>query len=220
VGAPARHTPRVSSADAVTVLVLAGGEGTRFARHRPGADKLLEPVADAGPLPTLVAELLAAGLPVVVVGPPRALPAGVRQVREEPPGGGPLAGVAAGLELVGTGIVVVLGGDHPFAAAAVPRLVRALRTAAPGVDVAVGVDPGGRRQPLLSAHRTAAVRHRLAGLPAVAGQPLRALFAGRVAEVDVSAEEALDVDTPEDLAAARAVLDRRRTGSADGPGRT
>ena len=218
----------------VSVLVLAGGAGSRFARERPGTDKLLAPLASARPvagtgspagsgsLATLLADLAATAAPVVVVGPPRALPPGVRQVREEPPGGGPLAGVAAGLELVDTPTVVLLGGDQPFAAPAVDRLVTALLAA--GADAAVGVDGDGRRQPLLSAHRTAAARRVLAALPDVAGRPLRALFGGAVVEVPVSAEEALDVDTPDDLDAARSVLARRGTGGgtgqAGGAGRT
>jgi len=198
--------------DDVTVLVLAGGAGTRFARERPGTDKLLAPLADSGPLALLLGGLVAGQ--VVVVGPPRVLPAGVRQVREDPPGGGPLAGVAAGLALVTTGTVVLLGGDQPFAAPAVPRLVAALL--AGDADAAVGVDGHGRRQPLLSAHRTAAARAVLAALPDAAGRPLRALLGGHLVEVPVSAEEALDVDTPDDLAAARAVLARRGPGCGTG----
>jgi len=205
-----------SAADDVTVLVLAGGAGTRFARERPGADKLLAPLAGSGPLALLLAGL--AARPVVVVGPPRALPAGVRQVREDPPGGGPLAGVAAGLALVTTDVVVLLGGDQPFAAPAVPRLAAALL--AGDADAAVGVDAHGRRQPLLSAHRTATARAALAALGEVAGRPLRALLAGRVVEVPVSAEESLDVDTPADLDAARGVLAARDAGQAGGPART
>jgi len=207
-----------AAVDDVTVLVLAGGEGTRFARERPGADKLLAPLAGSGPLALLLGELVAGDAAragrVVVVGPPRTLPAGVRQVREDPPGGGPLAGVAAGLALVGTGVLVLLGGDQPFAASAVPRLVGALL--AGDADAAVGLDARGRRQPLLSAHRTAAARAALAALPAAAGRPLRALLGGRVVEVPVSAEEALDVDTPDDLDAARAVLARRGAGGGAG----
>ncbi|NAZ82954.1 NTP transferase domain-containing protein [Kineococcus sp. R8] len=219
----------MTTADDVTVLVLAGGGGTRFAARRPGSDKLLAPVGATGSLATLLAALLATppdppepgtGVRVVVVGPPRDLPAGVRQVREEPPGGGPLAGVAAGLALVDTDVVVLLGGDAPFAAGAVPRLLAALRAAGPDVDAVVGVDPSGRRQPLLSAHRTAAARRALGALPAVAGAPLRALLAGRVLAVEVSAEEALDVDTPEDLEAARAVLRRHGGPGAGAAGRT
>jgi molybdopterin-guanine dinucleotide biosynthesis protein A len=174
----------------VSVVVVAGGSGTRFA----AGDKLAAPLGAATVLGCLLADL--AGLDVVVVGP--------GGVREDPPGGGPLAGFAAALAVSDAEVLVLLGGDQPFAAPAVPRLLAALT---PDVDTVVGVDPDGRRQPLLSAHRRAAVRRVLDGLPAISGQPLRELFRGPVVEVPVSAREALDVDDVADLARARAELD-------------
>ncbi|WP_432510804.1 molybdenum cofactor guanylyltransferase [Kineococcus sp. SYSU DK001] len=184
------------SGDGVGVVVVAGGAGTRFAaRAGAGADKLAAPLGSSTVRGTLLEGL--DGWHVVVVGP--------GGVREDPPGGGPLAGFAAGLAAVRGEVVVLLGGDQPFAASAVPRLVAALR-ADPALDAVVGVDPGGRRQPLLSAHRRAAAVRVLDGLPAVAGLPLRELFRGHVAEVPVSARECLDVDVPADLDRARDLL--------------
>ncbi|PRY14002.1 molybdopterin-guanine dinucleotide biosynthesis protein A [Kineococcus rhizosphaerae] len=191
----------------VGVVVVAGGSGTRFsARSHPDADKLAAPLGSSTVRGTLLEGL--DGWPVVVVGP--------GGVREDPPGGGPLAGFAAGLAAVPGELVVLLGGDEPFAASAVPRLVAALR-ADPGLDAVVGVDPSGRRQPLLSAHRRRAVVRVLDGLPAVAGQPLRELFRGRVGEVPVSAREALDVDVPEDLDRARGLAAGDGAGPEAGP---
>ena len=97
-----------------------------------------------------------------------------------------------------------------------PRLVAAL-AADPDLDAVVGVDAEGRRQPLLSAHRRVPAQRVLDGLPAVEGQPLRELFRGRVGEVAVSAREALDVDVPQDLTAARTLLGHPEAG---GPGPT
>ncbi|WP_432485785.1 molybdenum cofactor guanylyltransferase [Kineococcus esterisolvens] len=201
--------PRAGAA----VVVLAGGGGTRFAARAAGADKLAAPLGGTGVLEHLLAQLRPRW-PVVLVGTDRG--AGVPVVREDPPGGGPLAGFAAGLAALdapdapGTAgreaPVVLLGGDQPFAAEAVPRLLAAL---AGGADAAVGVDGGGRRQPLLSAYRRAHARSVLAGLPAVTGRPVRELLAApgaRVVEVPVSDREHLDVDVPEDLARARALL--------------
>lgn len=178
--------------DAMAVVVVAGGAGSRFA----DGDKLAAPLGSATVLGSLLAQL--SGWPVVVVGP--------GGVREDPPGGGPLAGFAAGADAVDAEVLVLLGGDQPFAASAVPRLVAAL---GPDVDAVVGVDPTGRRQPLLSAHRRSSLRRVLDGLPAVSGQPLKELFRGRVVEIAVTAREALDVDDVDDLARARAELQGR-----------
>ncbi|WP_337062853.1 NTP transferase domain-containing protein [Kineococcus sp. G2] len=210
-------------ADAV-VVVLAGGGGTRFAERAAGADKLAAPLGSSDVLRHLLARLTPCW-PVVLVGPDRV--AGVPAVREEPPGGGPLAGFAAGLAALDAGVapgvgsgwpVVLLGGDQPFAAAAVPRLLAALADG--GADAVVGVDGSGRRQPLLSAYRRAHARAVVAALPGVVGRPVRELLgarAARVVEVPLEAHEHLDVDVPEDLARARALLAAGGAGAGGAP---
>ena len=182
----------------VVCLVLAGGTSRRFG----GGDKTAAALGGTTVTGALVASL--GELPVVVVGPEA--------------GGGPAAALAAGLAragLAGAGddagadVVVALAGDLPFAGTAVPRLVAALRAAPDDVDAALGVDPGGRRQFLLAAYRAAPLRAALgAGPDAPAGsaadRSMRSVVAGlRVAEVPVTATEALDVDTADDLARAR-----------------
>ncbi|MEZ0494172.1 NTP transferase domain-containing protein [Kineococcus sp. TBRC 1896] len=199
----------------VAVVVVAGGSGSRFAGPGTGppagrlAAKLTAPLGGSTVLGTLLAGLdawsapLGAPCPVVLAGP--------GGVPEEPPGGGPLAGFAAGLDALPApppALVVLLGADQPFAASAVPRLLAAL-AADPALDAVVGLDPDGRRQPLLSAHRLTAARRVLTGLPTVHHRPLRELFRGPVGEVAVSARECLDVDDPADLRRAAAVLARR-----------
>ncbi|MEZ0165774.1 molybdenum cofactor guanylyltransferase, partial [Kineococcus sp. LSe6-4] len=168
----------------MAVVVVAGGSGTRFdpsgTPPPPGAPaaKLTAPLGGSTVLGLLLEGLrgwsasLPTPCPVVLVGP--------GGVREDPPGGGPLAGFAAGLDALGEPapeLVVLLGGDQPFAASAVPRLLAALE-GDPSLSAVVGLGPDGRRQPLLSAHRVRAVRGVLAGLPTVRHQPLRALFGG------------------------------------------
>jgi len=149
-----------------------------------------------------------APLPTVVVGEPQDVGHEVLWAREQPVGGGPLAGVGAGVAAVraahpGPAVVVVLAGDQPFAGPAVGALLAALDADA-AVDAALAVGPDGRPQPLLAAYRLAAVRERLA--QDLHGRPARDLVAGlRTVGVAVSAATVLDVDDADDLAAARRV---------------
>lgn len=89
----------------------------------------------------LAAAAGAGAAPLVVVGPPRGgLPGGVLSTREEPAGGGPVAAAAAGLALVGTELVALLGADLPFLTAeAVALLMREVGAGGAGL-----VDEGGR----------------------------------------------------------------------------
>src|SRR3954447_9340853 len=50
----------------------------------------------------------------VVVGPERRAARAVRWTREDPPGGGPVPALRAGLELVEPDVVAVLAADLPF----------------------------------------------------------------------------------------------------------
>ena len=180
----------------VAAVVLAGGGARRF-----GADKLEARLGTARLLDRALETVTAVGAsPVVVVGPPRdGLGPHVTVVREDPPGTGPVAGLAAGLAVVGeVAIVLVLAGDLVAPAPAVPELLAAL-AAHPGADGAVVVDVEGRRQPLLAAYRVDALRSALAAAPAE-GRSLRDLLAGlHVEEVVDGGGWSRDVDRPEDL---------------------
>jgi molybdopterin-guanine dinucleotide biosynthesis protein A len=173
------------------LLVLAGGRAQRLG----GASK--PDVVVAGR--TLIDHVLdAAGSArrVVVVGPPELARPGVRTVLEEPPGGGPVAGIDAGLAALGdreaNADVLVLACDVPRAAAAVPLLHRALASE-PAADGARLVRDGHaslvalyRREPLTAA--LAALRE--AG--GVHGVSVRRMSAGL---------RMLDVADPDDLGA-------------------
>ncbi len=176
---------------AVTALVVAGGMSTRF-----GSDKLAAPLHGTPLLDHLLLGL-PAGWPVVVVGARRDTPREVGWTREEPPGGGPLAGIAAGLERVATELVAVVAGDMPHAAAALTGLADVLRTAPPEVAAAVATDREAVANPLLAVYRTEAVRGALPEDPR--GTPARSLLALPHVEVAVPGVQALDVDTPADL---------------------
>jgi molybdopterin-guanine dinucleotide biosynthesis protein A len=191
------------------VVVLAGGQSRRWA----GRDKTAVLLGGIPVLEHVVRGLAgAAGAgpgDVVVVAPTehpaRPRLAGVRWVREEPPGGGPVAGLAAGIAVLvpAVTLVAVGAGDAPFAGEAVPLLLGAVDQGV--VDGAIGVDADGRDQPLLAVYRVAALRAALPASPA--GTPLRDLV-GRLhlARVPVGPRAALDLDTPDDLAAAERLL--------------
>ena len=188
-----------------TVVVLAGGTSRRMG----GGDKTaLELSAGRTVLGHLVSSL-DKSVGVVVVGEARPLERSVTWAREEPPGGGPLAALAAALETVSAGHgsewLVLLAGDQPFAGDAVPDLLAGL---GPEVDAVVGVDDEGRDQPLLSAYRCAAVRRVLTGWPeGVSGRAVRSLLAElRVRRVAVPPESARDIDDAAGLETARRIL--------------
>jgi molybdenum cofactor guanylyltransferase len=189
------------------VIVLAGGAGRRIG----GPDKPNLEVAGE----TMVARVLGAapGSRIrVVVGPPDLeVPDGVAHALEDPPGGGPVAAVAAGLRALGPEEptvprqVAVLACDLPFLTAdALAWLSSGL--ARTGADVAVYRDPQGHRQLLCGVWWERRLRTALPAQPA--GVPMRALFAGlNVAEVDpptAGPPPWYDCDTPEELAQARA----------------
>src|SRR6478672_494384 len=105
-------------------IVLAGGAATRLG----GAAKPQLTVGGRTLLARAVAAVPDAGR-VVVVGPRQPVDAPVVFCREEPPGGGPVAAIAAGLPHTSADVLVVLAADLPWVAPAVPLLVAALPAA-------------------------------------------------------------------------------------------
>ena len=183
-----------ASAEA-TALVLCGGAGRRF-----GGDKTRALLAGV-PLLDHVLLALPTPWPVVCVGPQRPTARAVTWCREEPPGGGPVAALAAGLAHVTTRYVVVLGGDMPQAGTVATVLAAAL-DAHPEVDAVVGIDRDDRRQPLLAAYRLPALQRAVPHPPA--GTPLmRVLDRLVTAPLQLDPQVALDVDTAADLEALR-----------------
>lgn len=179
-------------------IVLAGGA----ARRLQGADK---PQLDVGGVRLLdhVLAAVADARRKIVVGPRRAVPVPVLWRREDPPGGGPVAAIAAALDAVRADLVVVLAADLPEIAPAVPALLCAAGDN-PDVDVACLAGARGRRNYLAALWRTAALRRLVDELGETHGVPVRTLFE-RAAVVDVpdAAGWGRDCDTWEELADAR-----------------
>jgi molybdopterin-guanine dinucleotide biosynthesis protein A len=194
----------VTSGPHFDALVLAGGAATRLG----GIDKMLVVVNGHRLIDHAIAAVERARL-VICVGSPRSGTGQARWTSESPPGGGPVAAIAAGLAQVTSPRVVLLAADLPFVRAGhVRRLVEALESS-DGPEAPAGamfIDPHGHDQPLLSAWRTSALRSVIPAEPA--GLGLRRVVAPLAVRRVVGGDDLLDCDTPEDVASAR----RRRDG--------
>ena len=174
-------------------VVLAGGRSRRMGV----ADKTSLAVGGVRLLDRVLDATAHAGS-VVVVGPEREVSRAVTWVREDPPGGGPAAAVAAALPAVSADVVVLLAADLPLVSAAhVDRLATSVTA-----DGAVYVDDTGAEQWLCSAWRAAALRT----APLAAGGSLRRALETLVFERLVDATVAVDCDTPEDVHRAEELL--------------
>ena len=183
-------------------VLLTGGTGERLG----GADKAAL-VAEGRTLLARGLDALSPAAATVVVGPEVATTHDrVTFVREEPAGAGPAAGLLAGLDagLASAGThgwtaewVAVLAVDMPWVTdATVLRLLAAAQDA--GADGALLVGPDGRRQlcAVLRVERLLAVRPDDA-----TGLGFFRLLRGLdLVDVPAVGREAVDVDTPDDLA--------------------
>ena len=203
-------------------IVLAGGRSSRMGTPKAALEwhgsTLLERVVDAVGRAT--------GRVVVVRAPGQelpSLPAGVAVVEDARPDRGPLEAMLAGLRAVEAEaeIVFVAAVDLPFLHPAI--VARVIRAVGPGVDAAVPV-VDGRPQPLAAAYRTGL----LPLVAELADGPTRrmgdllerarvlrldetALLSDpAVAAVDPGLVGLRDLDTPADLAGARAQVMREK----------
>ncbi|KPG86306.1 molybdenum cofactor guanylyltransferase [Frigoribacterium sp. RIT-PI-h] len=181
-------------------VLLAGGRASRV----QGADKTGFTSGDATLLDRAV-EASAGARTLVVVGlrEGRVPPAGALLTREEPAWSGPVAALAAGLDVVEVAApwTLVLACDVPRA----PEAGQALRAGGGDGgrrDGLLAIVAAGRRQPLLGLYRPGALETRLAALRAdgpLAGLSLRRLLDGLdLLEVPVPDELCADVDTADD----------------------
>lgn len=189
----------------VDAIILAGGTGARLGGiSKPDLKVAGERMLD------LALRTAAPALRVVVVAPPSvAVPADVLRTLEDPPGGGPVAGIAAGLAVLGSPVVpptvtaassatdvLVLACDMPGAARAVPELLGAAAAREEERDGAIAVRPDGRRENLVFVADSRALVAAIAAGGA-RDRSVRSLLATLdLAEMTVDDEAALaDIDT-------------------------
>lgn len=167
-----------------------------------GRDKATVTVSGVSLLDRLLAGI-PAGVPVMIVGPATRVRRVVHRTQEQPPGGGPVAAIAAGLDLVDREVVVVSAVDLPFAGPVLADLADQLAAAPDDVDAVIPIVQG-REQPLCAAYRTRSLRQVVAAIAQPAGQSMRTVTSGlRHVPATVAAAAVTDVDTPEELAAVR-----------------
>ncbi|MGN7970650.1 DUF6457 domain-containing protein [Microbacterium sp. 22296] len=181
----------------VDAILLAGGRGSRV----DGAVKPLFEVNGSTLLRSAVAAVRSGGAArVVVAAPVLDAELDVVWVREDPPFGGPVAGIVAALAEVDADEVYVIACDLPTADAAVALLSVPLPAEIDGACL-----DDGRRQWLIGRYRTASLRAAASALPDRGRDAsMRALLGGLVV-TSKAVDPALthDVDTWDDLEAAR-----------------
>lgn len=182
----------------LAAVILSGGSGVRLG----GVDKGSIEVHGQ----TLLEHALAATVTaqeVVVVGPQVPTTRPVTWTREDPAGGGPAAGLLAGLDALAVRpeVVCVLAVDMPrFSSATLTRLLDVL-ACDDEADAACLVDDEHRKQWLAGVYRYAALAAaRPANRAAEHGLSTRRLMLPlRIVGVPAVAQEARDVDTWADL---------------------
>lgn len=194
-------------AEAVTPVILAGGAGTRLG----GVNKALVEVGGRRVIDRLLDALRPLGAEIVIVnndGSLAGLP-GTRVVTDVEPGAGALMGLYSGLRAVSTPLATVTACDMPFVSTAVLRVLIAL---APGYDAVVPlVDE--RPEPLHAVYRTSCLPAIEAALAAGRKRLIAFFDAVRVRYVpqaalrewDPDGRSFLNINRPDDLAAARAL---------------
>jgi molybdopterin-guanine dinucleotide biosynthesis protein A len=166
-----------------SVIVLSGGTNKRF-----GSDKSVALLHDVTLLDHVLS-FLPEDVKTVIVG---------KDVHEEPPLGGPVAGIARGLDEIDTEFVAIAAVDMPYGSALFPQLLEAIQG-----DAAMPLDADGFRQPLCGIYRLTSLLSALEKLGNPHAQSMRALCELLVIdEVQVDPRALVDIDTPADLISA------------------
>jgi molybdopterin-guanine dinucleotide biosynthesis protein A len=166
-----------------SAIVLSGGTNKRF-----GSDKS-EALLHGVSLLDHVLSFIPKEIKTVIVG---------KDVFEEPPLGGPVAGIARGLQEIDTEYVAIAAVDMPYGSALFSQLLNTI-----SADAAMPIDADGFKQPLCGIYRRVALLSAIEKLGNPHGQSMRALCELlAIDEVQVDARALIDIDTPEDLISA------------------
>jgi len=166
-----------------SAIVLSGGTNKRF-----GADKS-QAILHGATLLDHVVSFIPQEIKRVIVG---------KDVFEEPPLGGPVAGIARGLQEIDTEFVAVAAVDMPYGSSLFAQLLESIKN-----DAAMPVDAEGFKQPLCGIYRRDSLLAAIEKLGDPHGQSMRALCDLLVIdEVQVDARALIDIDTPADLISA------------------
>ena len=181
--------------NSLSVMILTGGTSKRF-----GSDKSEALLGDRALIDHLIDEI-PAGLPIVIVGPPRdSYGAQIQVVQESPAHGGPVAAIAAGVALVQTKLVAIFATDMPYGPLLIPQLIDSLHAEC---DAVLPVDAEGYAQPLSALYRVDALLQAVSSFATVDGESMRNLVASlKVVKIPIdksSAHMLLDIDTQADL---------------------
>lgn len=182
-------------------IILTGGRASRL-----GAVDKASVEIDGIPLVDHVYSAVRGCAPIIAVGPPSTGRPGIRVVREQPPFGGPVAAIAAGLAALDNADAVetwILACDLPLAPALVERVRRV--TLPPHADAVIAVDSDGREQWLAGRYRINALHEALTRFPDPSGVSMRALIATLNLHHVADEGSARDLDTWADIE------DHRRT---------
>jgi len=189
----------------LSVILLAGGSSRRM-----GSDKTNVEFGN-GTLLTFQLEQIPRTFFVVVVGETIDIKQTINWptitcTRENPPGAGPVAALASGLEHVNTPAIALIAVDTPFA---LPRLLQCKLDL--NSHALIPREHGGKDQYLAGIYRSESLRRALEQLGSPINRSMRELIA-HLPSIDYlelgpeDGQDFMDIDTPQDLVTAREFL--------------
>ena len=181
-----------------SIIALSGGTSSRFGADKSqailGHQKLIQHVLSDIP----------SEFEIIIVGPnPHISEVNYQCIQEDPAGGGPVAGIAAALDLCSSETIGVIATDMPFA---ISHMVHLISGMSAHDDAVMYVDSKGFKQPLAAIYRREALEIAILKFAQTQGESMRNLISGlKIREIPMSPEvekAMIDVDTPHDLAVA------------------
>jgi len=188
----------------VGIVLLTGGTSRRF-----GSDKSQALINGRSIIDFIVASI-PDSMPLIIVGPdPKTSnDRDFTVVSENPPGGGPVAGLMAGLAQAKFDLLILLATDMPFALNYVLSLIDLLEKED---DAILFQDSEGFLQPLAGLYRKSALVNRFIELGDPTGESMRRFISTLKIQAVAMTQEVetafIDIDTPADLERAIAIAD-------------